>query len=274
MFPIRDNNCLDRQIAAGNSCRFTVGFIPIAVGDKDGSVFVISNASNPGVTTIGLDGVGVSPAGAPKPTPPAPAPAPALNGTATIAGVVEAGRRLACTAHSYPPGTRYSYRWLRNGKPIPGALGRRRVLGDADVGTRLACRVTATGPGGSQTVTSRATARTRAEFTVDTTSASGDTITANVTVSRGRLHATGRLTNPSAAFAKRIVTVRAGGTYTLDLTPRRALAAGRARHVTVTLVLDATHARGPIRRTFSVIVHGVVPAHHEGRFVQARAAEA
>ena len=157
VFPIRDNNCLDRQIAAGNSCRFTVGFIPIAVGDKDGSVFVISNASNPGVTTIGLDGTGASPAAAPtpKPKPTAPAPAPALDGTATIAGAVQAGRRLACTAHSYPPGTRYSYRWLRDGKPIPGALGRRRVLGDADVGTRLACRVTATGPGGSQTVTSR-----------------------------------------------------------------------------------------------------------------------
>ncbi len=252
VFPIGDNNCLDRQIASGNSCRVTVGFIPIAVGDKDGSLFVISNASNPGVTTIGLDGTGV-------------APAPAPNGSVTIAGAAQAGKRLTCTPHSYPPGTRYSYRWLRNRKPIPGALGRRRALGDADVGTRLACRVTATGPGGSQTVTSRATAPARAQFAIDTTSVSGDTITATVTISRGRLHATGRITNPRAPFAGRTVRVRTGGTYTINLTPspsaRRALTAKRSRHVTETLVLDATHAHKPIRRTFSVIVHGNVHAH-------------
>ena len=41
----------------------------------------------------------------------------------------------------------------------------------------FACRVTATGPGGSQTVTSRATSPTRAQFAIDTTSVSGDTIT-------------------------------------------------------------------------------------------------
>jgi hypothetical protein len=249
VFPISDNNCLDRQIAASDSCRFRVGFIPIAVGDKDGSLFVISNASNPGVTTIGLDGTGVAPAGG---------PAAAPDGTVTISGSARAGKRLTCLPHSYPSDTDFAYQWLRNGKPISGALGRRRVLGDADLGTRLACRLTAAGPGGSQTVTSPGTTPVLAQLAIDTTSVSGSTITATVTLSRGRLRATARIARPRARFAARTVTVRAGGIYTIELsagdTAKRALSTGRTLHVKEQLVLAATHARQPIRRTFNVTV--------------------
>jgi hypothetical protein len=61
VFPISNNSCSGRQISAGSSCQVTVGFIPIALGGKDASLFLISNASNPGVTTIGLSGTGVAP---------------------------------------------------------------------------------------------------------------------------------------------------------------------------------------------------------------------
>ena len=271
VFPISANNCTDRQIAPGDSCKVTVGFAPIATGDKDGSLFVISNASNPGVTTIGLDGTGVSATGAPAP-----------DGTVTVTGFVRAGKRLTCSTHSYLSGTQFTYRWLRNGKPIPGAIGKRRLLGDGDVGTRLSCRVTATSPGGSQTVTSRATARARPQFAINTFSVRGDTITTTVTISRGRLRATGLITNPralagarcttghalveqgqtrrcrSAAFGDQSLTARAGGAYTITLSPnpiaKRALTSGRALHIKEILTLDATHARKPIRRTFSVLV--------------------
>jgi hypothetical protein len=250
VFPLSDNNCLQRQIAAGHSCRFRVGFIPIAPGDKDGSLFVISNASNPGVTTIGLDGTGVAPPG-----PPAAAP----NGTATISGPARAGKRLTCLPHSYPSDTAFAYQWLRNGTPIPGAHGRRRLLGDPDVGARLACRLSATSPGGSQTVTSTGTPRVLAQLAIGTTSVTGTTITATVTLSRGRLRATARTAGPAGRFATRTVTVRTGGTYTIALpaghTARRALQAGRTLHVTERLVLTAPHAGKPVRRSFSVTIH-------------------
>jgi Cep192 domain 4 len=253
VFPISGNNCTDRQIAPGDSCQVTVGFVPIATGDKDGSLFVITNASNPGVTTIGLDGIGVTPAGAPPPAP---------DGKVRISGAAQAGKRLTCSTHSYPSGTRFSYRWLRNGKPIPGARAKRRALGDADVGARIACRVTATSPGGSQTVTSRPTAPTLAQLRIDTIGSHGAMITAAVTISRGSLHATGLILNPQAlhgaSFGSETVTVRAGGTYTINLSAdpaaTRALRAGRALHVKETLTLDATHARKPIHRSFSINV--------------------
>ena len=109
------------------------------------------------------------------------------------------GRETAtCLPHSYPSDTAFAYQWLRNGKLTSRALGRRRVLGDADVGTRLACRLTATGPGGSQTVTSPGTRPVLAQLAVDTTSVSGSTITATVTLSRGRLRATA-LASPALA---------------------------------------------------------------------------
>lgn len=59
VFPINNDGCSGQQIPAGSSCQLTVGFTPIAAGDKDGSLLLITNASNPGVTTVGLSGTGV-----------------------------------------------------------------------------------------------------------------------------------------------------------------------------------------------------------------------
>jgi hypothetical protein len=59
-FPISNDGCTGQQIAPGSSCQVTVGFIPIATGVKDASLLLITNASSPGVSTIGLSGTGVS----------------------------------------------------------------------------------------------------------------------------------------------------------------------------------------------------------------------
>ncbi|MBV9367881.1 MAG: choice-of-anchor D domain-containing protein [Solirubrobacterales bacterium] len=58
VFPMSDG-CAARQLAPGAACQVTVGFIPIAVGVKDASLFVISNQGP--VSIIGLSGAGVAP---------------------------------------------------------------------------------------------------------------------------------------------------------------------------------------------------------------------
>jgi hypothetical protein len=75
VFPITNDGCSGQQVAVGSSCQITVGFTPIAAGDKDGSLFLITNTSNPGVSTIGLSGTGtdstppaISPPGTTGPT--------------------------------------------------------------------------------------------------------------------------------------------------------------------------------------------------------------
>ncbi len=61
VFPMSDG-CSGRQLAPGAACQLTVGFIPIALGVKDASVFVLSNAAP--VSIIGLSGTGVAPSAA------------------------------------------------------------------------------------------------------------------------------------------------------------------------------------------------------------------
>ena len=60
VFPISDG-CSGQQLAPGAACQVTVGFIPIAPGVKDASLFVLSNQRP--VSIIGLSGTGVAPNG-------------------------------------------------------------------------------------------------------------------------------------------------------------------------------------------------------------------
>jgi hypothetical protein len=59
VFPISHDGCSGHQIAAGSSCQLTVGFTPIAAGVKDASLLLLTNSSNPGVSTVGLSGTGI-----------------------------------------------------------------------------------------------------------------------------------------------------------------------------------------------------------------------
>ena len=55
VFPISNDGCSGKQVAAGSSCHLTVGFVPIAGGVKDGSLLVITNVPPIGVRIIGLE---------------------------------------------------------------------------------------------------------------------------------------------------------------------------------------------------------------------------
>jgi Cep192 domain 4 len=88
VFPMSDG-CSGRQLAPDATCQVTVGFIPIAVGVKDASLFVISNLGP--VSIIGLSGTGVAPnsgsSGATGATGPAgPTGPPGPRGPAGAAG--------------------------------------------------------------------------------------------------------------------------------------------------------------------------------------------
>jgi sugar lactone lactonase YvrE len=102
------------------------------------------NSSGPGAD---------SPAGSVTPQSPAPTNTrvPMLSGTPGV------GQTLACSQGSWAGGAaHYSYRWSRDGAPIPGATGQRYAVTPADEGHTLTCTVTAfNSVGGSTQATSR-----------------------------------------------------------------------------------------------------------------------
>ncbi len=88
-------------------------------------------------------------------------PAPAVRNLAapTVAGTAAYGRTLAVRPGRWTEGASLSYRWLRDGRPIGGALATSYRVKPQDVGRRLSVRVTGSRAGHrSATVT---TARTR-----------------------------------------------------------------------------------------------------------------
>ncbi|WP_049798363.1 DUF3152 domain-containing protein [Aeromicrobium massiliense] len=89
-----------------------------------------------------------------------PAPAVRNLSTPTVAGTAAYGRTLSVRPGRWTEGARLSYRWLRDGRPIGGALAGSYRVKPQDVGRRLAVRVTGSRTGHrSATVT---TAPTRA----------------------------------------------------------------------------------------------------------------
>jgi hypothetical protein len=87
VFPMSDG-CSGQQLAPGAACQVTVGFIPIALGVKDASLFVLSNQRP--VSIIGLSGTGVAPNGVSTGTgPTGPTGATGARGSAGSPGKVE-----------------------------------------------------------------------------------------------------------------------------------------------------------------------------------------
>jgi hypothetical protein len=63
----------------------------------------------------------------------------------TVSGTAEVGRRLTAHAGTWAPGgIALSYRWLRNGHAIAGAMHSTYLLQRADAGARISVRVTGT----------------------------------------------------------------------------------------------------------------------------------
>ncbi|GAA2751394.1 S8 family serine peptidase [Amnibacterium kyonggiense] len=62
--------------------------------------------------------------------------------SATITGAARVGGRLTATSGTWRPAAKAAaYRWLRDGRPIAGATGRRYTLRPADAGHRITVRV-------------------------------------------------------------------------------------------------------------------------------------
>jgi len=84
---------------------------------------------------------------------------PSFAGPPTLSGKAAVGSALACTpgAVAGAPST-LTYLWLRDGEPIPFAIGAAYLVSDADAGHSLRCEVTASNHDASTTSTSSALA--------------------------------------------------------------------------------------------------------------------
>jgi hypothetical protein len=136
LFPISADSCSAHVLSPAATCQLTVEFHPNGTGEREGTVFVISNENGP-VETASFSGYGVA----------------SPNGAATAAGVAAAGGPLTCTPSGYSDGTTFTYQWQKDGNHL-SETGSKITPTDADVGTRFSCRVSATNSVGSQTVAS------------------------------------------------------------------------------------------------------------------------
>jgi hypothetical protein len=88
----------------------------------------------------------------------APPPAPGNTTPPSATGSAQVGATLSCNPGSWTGSPSFTYQWLRDGAPIPGATSDQYVLTADDQGHSIACRVTATNGGGTGEATSNAIA--------------------------------------------------------------------------------------------------------------------
>jgi hypothetical protein len=79
---------------------------------------------------------------------------PAATIKPSVAGTAKVGYRLACARGTWTNATSYAYRWKRNGVAISGAIASTYLLAGGEYRKSISCQVTATGVGGSTSVTS------------------------------------------------------------------------------------------------------------------------
>ena len=94
---------------------------------------------------------------------PTPAPPGVLTGPKpVIKGKPVVGKRLTVKTGGWPAGTRFTYRWLANGKVVRKATAATLTVKPVLEGKKLSVRVTAAKPGYTRvTVTSARTKRVR-----------------------------------------------------------------------------------------------------------------
>jgi Carboxypeptidase regulatory-like domain len=87
---------------------------------------------------------------------PGPAVAPANTGLPVVSGTPTVGDTLSCSSGSWTghPAPTFTYEWLRDGIPIPGATTSSYVAQSADEGRSVACEVFAKNAAGKKRATS------------------------------------------------------------------------------------------------------------------------
>ena len=136
-FPVTNDGCTLQIVNPGEGCEITVGFSATKVGERNASVFVISNSPSP-VNTVSLLGEGMEPP----------------NGSIQLTNQATIGVPIACLTHGFTGSTTLAYKWLADGDPIDGETQSIYVPVAADVGRALTCKISAANAVGSQTVTS------------------------------------------------------------------------------------------------------------------------
>ncbi len=136
-FPIGSDSCSGQEIAPGGECEIAVGFAPTKNGERNASIFVITNTPGP-ITIASLTGEGLT----------------APSGTVELTTQAKVGVPITCLTNGYRNADERSYQWLRDGVAIPGETQSVYVPVEADVGAALSCELTVVNAVGTQTITS------------------------------------------------------------------------------------------------------------------------
>ena len=137
IFPVSGDTCSGLEIAPGDECEVSIAFAPTRNGERNASIFVITNTPGP-VTIASLTGEGLT----------------APSGTVELTTQAKVGVPITCLTNGYRNADERSYQWLRGGVAIPDATQSIYIPVETDVGSTLSCELTVENAVGTQTVTS------------------------------------------------------------------------------------------------------------------------
>jgi hypothetical protein len=137
IFPVSSDACGGQEIAPGDECEVSIAFAPTRNGERNASIFVITNTPGP-VTIASLTGEGLT----------------APSGTVELTAQAKVDVPITCLTNGYRNADERSYQWLRGGVAIPAATQSIYIPVEADVGSTLSCELTVENAVGTQTITS------------------------------------------------------------------------------------------------------------------------
>jgi hypothetical protein len=136
-FPISNDGCSQHEVAPGDECEITVTFSPTKAGERNASIFLITNTPGP-ITTSSLTGEGMA----------------VPDGTVQLTSQARVGVPISCLTGGFQNSDSLGYQWLRAGVAIGSETQAVYVPVEADVGSALSCEATATNAVGTQTIAS------------------------------------------------------------------------------------------------------------------------
>lgn len=199
----------------------------------------------------------VVPGTAPGPdtTPTGPLHPPVRTVRASLTGAATVGRRITCLPGTWTGSpTSYGFAWLRDGKPVAGAIGSTYLLRRGDTASSIACRVTARNgdgvsrPSTSSAVTVRFPQSRTAKRTITQVGPALVTLSRTVKVGASGRATLGSASCVRAAASRCTVTVRVsarvGGR---SATVSRTIRVSRGRSGALSVALPAS-TRSALRR--------------------------